>query len=196
MISGLALRVSSAVHTKGRPFKSVSWLCCIKSTFWHLLDLCRFIKNLFCITCWETFMGQTPICQKPVSENFDEPVLQVCLFAFFASRFWCNQCFVPKIEVSELKWSRKKAPFALSNGISLAYWDLCSWKGHALTPRLNTCYILICCCLAFRIFDEFYCRVLPEMRWCFAYNDIFPQNKTDEYFLWASPYYTNVQQDF
>lgn len=128
-----------------------------KRTFWHLVDL-RFIKNLFFfhITRWETFMGQTPICQKPASGNFDEGKTSDAstgsFLCIFASCFWCSQCFMPEIEVSKLKWStEKKAPFALSNGISLAYWDLCSWKGNALTPRRNARYILIRCGLNTRV---------------------------------------------
>lgn len=99
-----------------------------------------------------------------MSENFNEKkTADACARSFRC--FWCSGCFMPEIGVSKLKWGG--APFALSNGISLAYWDLCSWKGRALTLRLNTCSILICCCLTFRILDELYCSMLRGMRlWC------------------------------
>lgn len=61
-----------------------------------------------------------------------------CFFPAFPPR---SCCLIWK-QLSKLQW-KKRTTFALSNGISLVWWDLCQLKGHALILRSNTGYILI-----------------------------------------------------
>lgn len=88
--------------------KALGYATLKKRTFWHLVDLCTFIKNLF----WVFFgwhAGKhwriTPICQKLMSENLNErKTPDACACSFLC--FWCSRCFMPEIDVSKLKWGR------------------------------------------------------------------------------------------
>lgn len=70
-----------------------------------------------------------------------------------ALSFPCSCCSGFRERVSALKAGGGGAPLALSNGISVVCWDLCLLKGHAVILRVNTCSILMCCCLSLRIFE-------------------------------------------
>lgn len=87
--------------------------------------------------------------KKPQKPSASAP----CSLMLCSALFLMQLLFRLEEEVSKLKGRRGGAPLALSNGISLVCWDLCSLKGHALILRLNTCSILIRCCLAFKILE-------------------------------------------
>lgn len=61
----------------------------------------------------------------------------------FSCLFFPCSCYLIWKQSFQSYSGRREPPFALSNGISLVWWDLCQLKGHALILRSNTGYILI-----------------------------------------------------
>lgn len=70
------------------------------------------------------------------------PLTLLCDHWCFFPAFFPRSCCLIWKQLSKLQW-KKRTTFALSNGISLVWWDLCQLKGHALILRSNTGYILI-----------------------------------------------------